>query len=193
MHLAGEHQVPAPRERVWRALADPAVLRDCLPPGSRLATAADGMTISSADGSFQACGSIREPHTTLGWTIDPSGAATQMVLVRLAERGAFTRLSYELSLVDPAVEATPRLERLQREIEQALLRLSRHLAGPAEIGAQGVAGMVQAATEPASQPTARLAPEAAPGLAPLLAACLTPQRVGGAGFVLVLLALLGLI
>jgi carbon monoxide dehydrogenase subunit G len=31
MEMTGEHRIPAPRQRVWEALNDPAVLKDCIP------------------------------------------------------------------------------------------------------------------------------------------------------------------
>jgi carbon monoxide dehydrogenase subunit G len=31
MEMSGEHRIPAPRETVWRALNDPAILKDCIP------------------------------------------------------------------------------------------------------------------------------------------------------------------
>ena len=31
MELKGEYRIPAPRERVWAMLNDPAVLKDCIP------------------------------------------------------------------------------------------------------------------------------------------------------------------
>ena len=30
MELTGEHRIPAPRQVVWEALHDPAILRDCV-------------------------------------------------------------------------------------------------------------------------------------------------------------------
>jgi carbon monoxide dehydrogenase subunit G len=31
MEMSGEYRIPAPRETVWRALNDPAILKDCIP------------------------------------------------------------------------------------------------------------------------------------------------------------------
>ena len=31
MEMTGEHRIPAPRQRVWEALNDPAVLKECIP------------------------------------------------------------------------------------------------------------------------------------------------------------------
>ena len=31
MEMSGEYRIPAPREVVWRALNDPAILKDCIP------------------------------------------------------------------------------------------------------------------------------------------------------------------
>ncbi len=43
MELKGEYQIPAPRERVWEMLNDPAVLKECIPGCESLeGSAADG-------------------------------------------------------------------------------------------------------------------------------------------------------
>jgi len=192
MHLTGEHLIPAPRERVWQALGDSLVLRDCLPAGTGLQAEADGMIIDHPGGRTTVRGSIREPHSTLGWKIDPAGPANQMVLVRLASRGAYTRLSYELALADPpGTEEPARSAALHGAIETGLQRLALVIAGPAEIGAQGLGGLTQAVTDPSRQPTARLVPGSA--ATAQFAAILTPRWLGGLGFLLVLLAVLGLI
>ncbi len=195
MHITGERRIPAPRERVWRCLTDRAVLQDCA-PGSRIEPDGDGLVLSNAGvGSVRAQPSIREPFTTLGWRIDPAGAATQMVLVRLVEQGVFTLLRYELSLADPdGTESPVRTANLRARIDQALERLVHTVAGPGEIGAGGIAGAVQAATEPATQPNASLrAAASGPAMAETLAHLMNPSVIGGALFLIVLLFMVGLL
>ncbi len=196
MHITGERRIPAPRERVWRCLTDRRVLQDCA-PGSRVEPEGDGLILSSAGvGAVRAQPSIREPFTTLGWRIDPAGAATQMVLVRLVEQGVFTLLRYELSLADPdGTESPVRTANLRARIDQALERLVHTVAGPGEIGAGGIAGAVQAATEPSPQPNASLRPAAAsgPGMAETVARLMNPSVIGGVLFLIVLLFMVGLL
>ena len=40
MHMAGEQRVAAPRSRVWEALNDPEVLRQCIPAARALSAMA---------------------------------------------------------------------------------------------------------------------------------------------------------
>src|ERR1700712_5309691 len=102
MHITGERKIPAPRERVWRCLSDPSVLQSCM-TGSRVGSDGQSLLLDRADGtSLRAQPTIREPFTTLGWRIDPGGAATQMVLVRLVEQDVFTLMQYEVSVADGA-------------------------------------------------------------------------------------------
>ena len=200
MHITGERRVPAPRERVWRSLSDPQVLQGCL-QGSTIEpyldpgdSKSDGGKPGEAAMLVRGIGaaplhvqpSIRKPFETMGWKLDPRGPATQMVLIRLTEEGVFTRLHYELTLADETNETT-----LRARIDQALERLIRIVAGPAEIGAGGIATAVQAATEPSDQPNARIAaPAIGSGLA--LGSLLNPSVIGGALFLVVLLFMVGL-
>lgn len=41
MEMKGSHMIPAPRERVWEALNDPDVLRDCIPGCKELEKTSD--------------------------------------------------------------------------------------------------------------------------------------------------------
>lgn len=209
MHITGERRVPAPRERVWRCLADPAVLQECI-AGSRIGSDGNSLILSVAGAGAgapatqtRAQPSIREPFTTLGWRIDPAGAATQMVLVRLTEQGVFTLMHYEVSLADQDGDnADIRTANLRARIDQALDRLVHTIAGTGEIAAGGIAGAVQAVTEPSAQPNARIVtakPEAGhagsgslPGKAFAIAGLMTPSVIGGALFLVVLLFMTGL-
>ncbi len=197
MHITGERRIPAPRERVWRSLADPAVLQGCV-PGSRIEQEADGLVLSGIGATpVRAQPTIREQFTKLGWRIDPGGAATQMVLVQLTEEGVFTLLRYELSLADADGDNEPvRTENLRARIDQALERLVHTVAGTGEIGAGGIAGAVQAATDPSAQPNASMrvpAPGGAPDAPSIATRLLNPAVIGGAFFLIVLLFLVGLL
>ncbi len=197
MHITGERQVPAPRERVWKALADAGVLQDCL-PGLKVTPEGDDLVLSGlGDRVLRARPTIREPFTTLGWRIDPASPATQMLLVRLAEQGVYTRLSYEISLADADVEGASGVQEqnLQARVQQALDRFIQQAAGPAEIGAGGIASAVQAATEPGTQPTSRMTAEplaASDGAAAAWVAMLNPAAIGGVLFLVVLLFMVGI-
>ena len=41
MEMTGEYRIPAARERVWEALNDPAVLKECIPGCESLEASAD--------------------------------------------------------------------------------------------------------------------------------------------------------
>ena len=107
MHITGERQVPAPRERVWKALLDAGVLQDCV-PGLAVTADGDNLVLSGrgaglGDRVLRAQRTINQPFDALGWRLDPGAAASQMLLIRggLAEQGVYTRLSYEISLAEP--------------------------------------------------------------------------------------------
>ncbi len=204
MHITGERRIPAPRERVWRSLSDPAVLQGCVagirveaapgPDGAAPGPAGAASMLVSGFGHAPLTlqPSIREPFATMGWKVDPAGAATQRVLIRLAEEGVFTRLHYELSLADAQdTAADTREANLRARIDQAIDRLVQTIAGPAEIGASGVAGAVQAATDPSAQPNARIG--AATRGSDVMTRLMTPSVIGGALFLMVLLFIVGLL
>ena len=199
MHITGERQVPAPRERVWKALADAGVLQDCV-PGLVVTQEGRDLVLSGLSGRvLRARPTISEPFATLGWRIDPASPATQMLLIRLTEAGVYTRLSYEISLADagedPDGATGVHEQNLQARIQQALDRFIQQAAGPAEIGAGGIAGAVQAATEPGTQPTSRMTAEPAAeadGMAAAWAAMLNPAAIGGVLFLVVLLFMVGI-
>lgn len=198
MHITGERRIPAPRERVWRSLADAAVLQGCV-PGGHVEQDGDSLVLSGIGGRpVRAQPTIREQFTKLGWRIDPAGAATQMVLVQLTEQGVFTLLRYEVSLADADGEdASIRSENLRARIDQSLERLIHTIAGTGEIGAGGIAGAVQAATDPSAQPNARMRAAPGPGAKLVgpstLMALLNPSVIGGALFLVVLLFVIGLL
>ena len=203
MHISGERLVPAPRERVWRSLTDAALLQECV-PGGRIEPDGDGGLLLYGPGHgdlapLRAQPSIREPFSTLGWRIDPSGPGNQMVLVRLVEQGVFTRLQYEVSIADPDDAASgPEDERVRARIEAGLERFVHAIAGPGEIGAGGIAGAVQAATEPSAQPTASMraepasGPDGIGGQPSALLGLLNPSVIGGMLFLIVVLFMVGL-
>ena len=203
MHITGGRQVPAPRERVWKALADARVLQDCV-PGLKITPEGNDLVLSGlGDRVLRARPTIREPFVTLGWRIDPASPATQMLLIRLAEQGVYTRLSYEISLADPDEPAPERApgapdvqeRNLQARVQQALDRFIQQTAGPAEIGAGGLANAVQAVTEPGTQPTSRMTAEPsaeADGAAAAWAVMLNPAAIGGVLFLIVLLFMVGI-
>ena len=221
MHISGERLVPAPRERVWRSLADVTILRECLPgdpPACTLDADGEGGLLlfsqhadgagSPAGGAGPAAGgvgaihakpSVREQFSTLGWRIDPERPGSQMLLLRLLEQGVFTRLQYELSLADPDdTDQAPRTAALQGQIDQALARFIHAIAGPGEIGAGGIAGAVQAATDPSAQPSASMRATPATGTEDALdrttamLGLLNPSVIGGVLFLVVLLFMVGL-
>ncbi len=108
MKLAGEHRFDAPRERVWRALLDPAILARTLPGCERLEQVAESefrgvlnVQVGPVKGQFQgtlALSDLRAPES-YRMKLDGSGPAGFLRgegTVALAEDGGGTLLRYDL-------------------------------------------------------------------------------------------------
>ena len=107
MELKGEYRIPAPRERVWALLNDPAVLRECIPGCDSLEATPDGgfaaqvtTKIGPVKATFQGAVVLSNVSAPSGYTISGEGKggvagfAKGGADVHLAEDGAGTVLTY---------------------------------------------------------------------------------------------------
>lgn len=108
MEMTGQYRIAASREKVWRALSDPDVLKACIPGCEDLArTASDAIhaTVAAKVGPVQASFIVRldlsDRHPPGRCTIRGdarggiAGFATGDAVIRLDEDGDATLLSYE--------------------------------------------------------------------------------------------------
>lgn len=108
MEMAGEQRIAAPRQRVWEALNDPAVLQACIPgcqalekDGEDRFTAVAEVKIGPIGARFKGAVALSELDPPNGYTITGqgnggiAGSAKGKARVRLAEdAGGGTLLSY---------------------------------------------------------------------------------------------------
>ena len=107
MDLSGEQLIPAPRQKVWEALNDPAVLRACIPGcqsleqdgPDRFAAVAE-VRIGPIGARFKGAVELSEIDAPNGYLISGqgnggvAGTARGQARVRLADEGSGTRLTY---------------------------------------------------------------------------------------------------
>jgi uncharacterized protein len=109
MRMTGEERIAAPRSRVWEALNDPDVLRQCIPGCQSLdREAADKLRaivevkIGPIGARFNCVITIADIHPQQSYTLNAEGqggtvgSAKSSIKVRLAENGGGTLLSYEV-------------------------------------------------------------------------------------------------
>ena len=166
MDMTGERRIPAPRQRVWDALNDPAVLRSAIPGCKTLERTSDtdmrataAVTIGPIAAQFT--GKVQlldlDPPNSCRIAGEGQGGAAGFAnggaTVQLHDDGAFTLLQYEVKaqgggqlaqldagLVDAAAK---------QMAEQFFDRFSDQVAGPAEVAADGMlAGGLAAITQP---------------------------------------------
>ncbi len=110
MELKGEYRIPAPRERVWAMLNDPAVLRECIPGCESLdGSAAEGFAarvttkVGPVKATFNGQVKLSNVKPPESYTISGEGKggvagfAKGGADVHLAEDGAGTLLTYAVN------------------------------------------------------------------------------------------------
>lgn len=110
MEMTGEQRIEAPRDKVWAALNDPEVLRQCIPGCQSLEKTADDKMKAVAQVKVGPIGARFTGEVTLsdldppnGYRIQgegqggPAGFAKGGANVRLREDGAATLLSYDVN------------------------------------------------------------------------------------------------
>jgi len=109
MHMAGEQRIAASRQRVWEALNDPDVLRQCIPGCQSLEREGEDKLIAVAEVKVGPIGARFKGTVTLsdldppnGYTISGqgnggvAGNAKGGAKVRLSDDGAGTLISYDV-------------------------------------------------------------------------------------------------
>ena len=107
VNLAGEHRIAAPREEVWRALNDPAVLRAAIPGCQEIERESESVfrarvkaKIGPVAAAFRAMVTLHDLDPPAAYTIrgqgegGVAGFARGGARVTLAEDGGATLLSY---------------------------------------------------------------------------------------------------
>jgi uncharacterized protein len=128
MQLTGEQRIAAPRAKVWEALNDPEVLRQCIPGCQSLEKETDDrfnaiaeVKIGPIGARFKGAVELSEIDAPNGYTISGkghggiAGNASGTARVRLSDDGAGTLLSYTVAaevggrmaqLGGPVIDAT---------------------------------------------------------------------------------------
>ncbi|MET0366492.1 MAG: carbon monoxide dehydrogenase subunit G [Sphingobium sp.] len=110
MRMTGEERIAAPRAKVWEALNDPAVLRQCIPGCQSLDKEADDrlratveIKIGPIGARFNGAVTLSDIDAPNGYTITGEGQGGTVghakggAKVRLTDDGAGTLLSYEVN------------------------------------------------------------------------------------------------
>lgn len=109
MHMSGEQRIAASRQRVWEALNDPEVLRQCIPGCQSLTKESDDRLAAVAEVKIGPIGARFKGLVTLS-DLDPpngyrisgqgsggvAGSAKGGATVRLRDEGGATVLSYDV-------------------------------------------------------------------------------------------------
>jgi len=107
MKISGTHTFHAPRERVWRALLDPAILSTVLPGCERLKQSAENefegaidLKVGPVQGKFQGKVVLESPQPPEGYTLQLDGRGAPgwvraTTAIQLLEEGKNTQMSYD--------------------------------------------------------------------------------------------------
>lgn len=179
MRMSGEQRIAGSRQRVWDALNDPDVLRQCIPGCQSLERQADGRLKATVEIKIGPIGARFNGAVTLS-DIDPpngytltgegqggtAGSAKGSAKVRLAEDHSATLLSYEVDaqvggrlaqLGGPIIDATAkqlagRFFKTFGEIVGAPAKTAiAQAAGATEMAAPPVVGAAPASVPPAQR------------------------------------------
>ncbi len=163
MDMTGERRIPAPRQKVWIALNDPQVLRACIPGCETLERTGDdsfkataAVRIGPISARFNGAVQLLDLDEPNSYRIQGEGQggvagfAKGGATVRLADEGPFTVLNYAVQaqvggkiaqLGGRLIDATSK-----QMADQFFNRFTSEVSGPAEIAAEGSAGVTAAAT-----------------------------------------------
>jgi uncharacterized protein len=179
MDMTGEFLIPAPRQKVWEALNDPAILQQCIPGCETIEKLSDSelqakvvAKVGPVRAHFGGKVTLSDLDPPNGYKISGEGSggaagfAKGGATVRLSDEGQGTRLTYKVDahvggklaqIGSRLIDATAR-----KMAEDFFARFSALVAGPAPAP---TAAPADAAAEPV--PTLRPAPERK-GLPPIL-------------------------
>lgn len=181
MHMAGEQRIAASRQRVWEALNDPEVLRQCIPGCQSLEREGEDKLIAVAEVKVGPIGARFKGTVTLsdldppnGYTITGqgnggvAGNAKGGAKVRLSDDGAGTLISYDVEaevggrmaqLGGPLIDATA------KQMAGRFFSKFGEVVGE-EAAAAEAAGAAPAAEAPAAVAAPAAAAVSAPAVAP---------------------------
>jgi len=176
MHMAGEQRIAAPRQRVWEALNDPEILRQCIPgcqslerDGADKFNAVAEVKIGPIGARFKGAVQLSDLDAPNGYTISGQGSggvagnARGGAKVRLSDDGAGTLVRYDVD-----AEVGGRMAQLGGPIIDAT---AKQLAGKffskfgEVVGGEAAAQVAPAAVAGAPAVAAAAAPVAAPAVA----------------------------
>lgn len=171
MDMTGERRIPAPRQTVWNALNDPAVLKASIPGCESLEKLSDtamkstvGVKIGPISARFNGTVTLADIDAPNGYTISGEGQggvagfAKGGAKVRLEDDGPGTKLSYEVNALvgGKIAQLGARLidASAKQLSDQFFDRFSALVAAPAASDASAPAAAATAATPTAGTPTA---------------------------------------
>ena len=179
MEMAGERRIAASPQRVWEALNDPEILRQCIPGCQSLAKEADDRFTAVAEikigpigARFKGAVALSDLDPPNGYTISGqgnggvAGNAKGTAKVRLSADGSGTLLAYVVDaqvggrmaqLGGPLIDATAR-----NMADKFFDKFGEVVGRGAAAVAPAVAGAVPAAGEPAAIAAPTASPQAAP-------------------------------
>ncbi len=167
--MTGERRIPAPREKVWDALNDPAVLKASIPGCEKLEKLSDddmtgtvAMKIGPISARFSGRVQLldREPPTSYRIVGEGQGGAAGFAKgganVRLADDGTFTVLTYAVQ-----AQVGGKIAQLGARLVDATAKsmadaffdrfVAEVAATPAQpVAAEGLAGAIASATQPST-------------------------------------------
>lgn len=162
MDMTGERHIPAPRQKVWNALNDPQVLRACIPgceslerTGENEYAATAAVRIGPMAAKFGGTVHLLDLDEPNSYRIQGEGQgsigfAKGGATVRLADDGPFTRLDYavQAQVGGKVAQVGARLidATAKHMADQFFDRFTADVSGPADVGAEGAAGLIAAST-----------------------------------------------
>ena len=161
--MTGERRIPAPRERVWAALNDPQVLKQCIPGCQSLEktsdtdmTAAAAIKIGPISARFTGKVKLSELDPPNAYRISGEGQggvagfAKGGASVNLSDDGAFTLLAYTVNaqVGGKIAQLGARLidSTAKSMADQFFDRFTAEVSAPAGVGADGPAAAIAAVT-----------------------------------------------
>jgi hypothetical protein len=167
MDMTGEYRIPAPRQRVWEALNDPAILKQCIPGCEEIEqttptdwTAKVVAKVGPVKARFSGKVTLSDLDPPNGYKITGEGTggaagfAKGGAAVRLADDGAGTLLSYT---VESHVGG-----KLAQIGSRLIESTSRKMADDFFGRFVALVGTPAAAATPAAEPSPRVEPAATP-------------------------------
>lgn len=147
MDFSGERRIAAPRETVWAALNDPAILKSCIPGCESVEKTADtafkfaaAVTIGPIAARFTGNLLLSDLDPPNGYTISAdsqggvAGSATAIINIALEEASGETRLTYNIDgkAEGRVAQLSPDLKgsTAQQYIETFFTKLAAEIAPP---------------------------------------------------------------